>query len=243
MVTLPEKIKVIKKLKKFIYKNDLDGYIIPKNDKYFTEYSKVNNLSRISKFTGSAGFAIVLKKSNYLFVDGRYTLQANKQSGDNFQILELPHILPKNLNKLTNIKNINSDGFEYIKKKLDKEKSYFILIDPSYEIKEDFIKIENILDNLERYEKSKIVIWYPILNFNENDIFIENIRKKGISNIINVELPIKSNDENKGMKGSGLLIINFNKNKILNDFKGLLKELHFYLKQDDDVFNPKVRLL
>ena len=40
----------------------MDGYIIPKNDKYFTEYSNVNNLSKISKFTGSAGFAIVLKK-------------------------------------------------------------------------------------------------------------------------------------------------------------------------------------
>jgi len=104
LVTVSEKIKVIKKLKNFIHKNELDGYIIPKNDKYFTEYSNVNNLSKISKFTGSAGFAIVLKKSNYLFVDGRYTLQANKQCGDNFQILELPHILPKNLNKLKNIK-------------------------------------------------------------------------------------------------------------------------------------------
>ena len=95
---------MIEKLKKFINKNDLDGYIIPENDKYFTEYSNINNLSKISKFTGSAGFAIVLKKRNYLFVDGRYTLQANKQCGDNFKILELPHILPKNLNKLKNIK-------------------------------------------------------------------------------------------------------------------------------------------
>ena len=109
---------MIKKLKKFIYKNDLDGYIIPKNDKYFTEYSNVNNLSKISKFTGSAGFAIVLKKRNYLFVDGRYTFQANKQSGDNFQILELPHILPKNLNKLKNIK-IGFDPKLFTKSTLD----------------------------------------------------------------------------------------------------------------------------
>ena len=37
---------MIKNIKKFIYKkNNLDGYIIPKNDNYFTEYSKINKLS------------------------------------------------------------------------------------------------------------------------------------------------------------------------------------------------------
>ena len=35
---------MIKKIKKFIKTNNLDGYIIPKNDSYFTEYSKINNL-------------------------------------------------------------------------------------------------------------------------------------------------------------------------------------------------------
>ena len=45
------------------------------------------------------------------------------------------------------------------------------------------------------------------------------------------------------MKGSGLLIINFKEKKILKDLKSLSKELHFYLKQDDDVYNPKLRFL
>ena len=45
------------------YKNyDIDGYVIPKNDDYFTEYSKINRLKIISNFTGSAGLAIILKK-------------------------------------------------------------------------------------------------------------------------------------------------------------------------------------
>jgi len=151
--------------------------------------------------------------------------------------------LKKNLIKFTNIKNINTDGFKYIENYLDKKKSYFILIDPSYEIKDDFIKVNNILDNLEQYENSKILIWYPILNYDDNDIFIENLRKKGIGRIINLELPITSNNDERGMKGSGLLIINFKEIKILRDLKALSKELHFYLKQNDDVYNPKVRYL
>ena len=70
-----------KKIKNLIQKNNLDGYILPKNDNYFTEYSKINNLKSISKFSGSAGFAIFLKNKNYLFVDGRYTIQAQLESG------------------------------------------------------------------------------------------------------------------------------------------------------------------
>ena len=81
MVKISKKIKMIKDIKNFINNNNLDGYLIPKNDKYFTEYSNTNNLYEVSNFNGSAGFALILKNYNYLFVDGRYTLQAKEQSG------------------------------------------------------------------------------------------------------------------------------------------------------------------
>ena len=48
-------------------KYDIDGYIVPKNDDYFTEYSKTNRLKIISNFSGSAGLAVILKKKK-LFV-------------------------------------------------------------------------------------------------------------------------------------------------------------------------------
>ncbi len=95
---------MIKEIKRFIYNNNLDGYIIPKNDNYFTEYSKINNLAKVTNFTGSAGFALILKNMNYLFVDGRYTLQAKDQSGRKFKILEIPYFWPKDLLKIHNYK-------------------------------------------------------------------------------------------------------------------------------------------
>ena len=53
------------------FKNyEIDGYVIPKNDDFFTEYSRLNRLEVISNFTGSAGLAIILKNKNYLFTDG-----------------------------------------------------------------------------------------------------------------------------------------------------------------------------
>ena len=56
----------IKILRNKFTKYEIDGYIITKNDDYFTEYSKINRLKIISNFSGSAGLAVVLKKKNYL---------------------------------------------------------------------------------------------------------------------------------------------------------------------------------
>tara|TARA_Y100000590_G_scaffold60133_1_gene64019 strand:- start:20293 stop:22002 length:1710 start_codon:yes stop_codon:yes gene_type:complete len=79
----------------------IDGYLIPKNDDYFNEYvSKSNDrLKFISDFSGSAGLAIILKNKNYLFVDGRYTIQARIQSGKNFKIITIPQKFPKDVFK------------------------------------------------------------------------------------------------------------------------------------------------
>ena len=76
----------IKKLRSQFTKHKIDGYIVPKNDDYFTEYSKVNRLKIISNFSGSAGLAIILKKKNFLFTDGRYTIQSKIESGKKFKI-------------------------------------------------------------------------------------------------------------------------------------------------------------
>ena len=84
--------KKIKTLKKLINFYNLDGYIIPKNDAYFSEFSSPNRLKTISNFSGSAGFAIILKKENFLFVDGRYTIQAQNESGKHYKIIEIPKI-------------------------------------------------------------------------------------------------------------------------------------------------------
>ena len=81
------------------------------------------------------------------------------------------------------------------------------------------------------------------MSFKENDLFIEKIRKIGNKNLLNLELPIHLDDEKKGMKGSGLLIYNFNKKNIFNDLKMLIKDIHLLLKHDEDVYKPKIRYL
>ena len=52
----------LKKLYKLISDYNLDGYVVPKNDSFFTEQVKHNRLQLISNFSGSAGLAVILKK-------------------------------------------------------------------------------------------------------------------------------------------------------------------------------------
>ncbi len=89
----------IKLLRGKFKKYEIDGYIIPKNDDFFTEYSKLNRLEVISNFSGSAGLAIILKNKNYLFTDGRYTIQSKIESGKNFKIYGFEKLINCNLFK------------------------------------------------------------------------------------------------------------------------------------------------
>ena len=87
------------KLKRLIKAHNLDGYVVPKNDAYFSEHSSPDRLKILSNFSGSSGFAIILRKKNYLFVDGRYTIQAQIQSGKYFKIIEIPKFSTKIISK------------------------------------------------------------------------------------------------------------------------------------------------
>ncbi len=228
--------------------------------KYVSKYMDKNKeyksgIKKIEKYEGNNRLIIdylkIIKKITKTnnFYPGSPLLVSNiSNASDKLYFCELHSNefkrLKINLSKYTNIKTLNINGFEYIDKKINNKNSCFILVDPSYEIKEDFNEIDNILNNLEKfYEKSKIIIWYPILNFQENDLHIDKIRKKGIKNLINIELPVIDNNDNLGMKGSGLLLLNFKEKNIFKELKSLLKELHSYLKQSNDTYNPKVRLL
>ena len=50
---------MISLLKKLMNNNNIDGYIVPKNDEFFSEYSFPNRLKFISNFSGSAGMPII----------------------------------------------------------------------------------------------------------------------------------------------------------------------------------------
>ena len=230
---------IYKYISKYMDKNKEYKYGIKKLQNYKGNNILIKNyLSTITKITG---------KNNY-YPGSPILISSISSKKDKLFFCELHNnehdLLKKNLNKYTNIKILNTDGFDYIFNKVNKEKNYFVFIDPSYEIKDDFNKVELILNNIDNlFSKSKIIIWYPVLDILENDTFIQNIRKKGISNVINVEVPIMKYGDNIGMQGSGLLLINFTNRSIMKNLKEVINEIQNILKQEENITRSKLRYL
>ncbi|CAI8175148.1 MAG: Aminopeptidase YpdF [Alphaproteobacteria bacterium] len=87
----------VKALRARLAKRKLDGLIVPREDEYQGEYVPAANerLKYISGFGGSAGTAIILARKAALFVDGRYILQAPKQTDTKlFSIVDIMQTAP-----------------------------------------------------------------------------------------------------------------------------------------------------
>ena len=143
---IKNKIKILReKFKKF----KIDGYIIPKNDEYFSEYAKNDRLKNISNFSGSAGMAVILKKKNYLFIDGRYSIQAEQESAKNFDIIEIHKTSP-----LTIIKNFNL-GYD--------PKLFTSKVIKNYSSNNKLIPInENLIDQIFKFKEKKTKPFYSL---------------------------------------------------------------------------------
>ncbi|WP_440910236.1 M24 family metallopeptidase [Candidatus Pelagibacter sp.] len=152
----------IKELRSKFNKYKIDGYIIPKNDDYFTEYSKLNRLEIISNFSGSAGLAVILKNKNYLFTDGRYTIQSKIESGKNFKIYGFEKLLNCNLFKNFTL-GIDPRLFTYTQ-----IKNYFL--------KNNKIKYieKNLIDEIKKQKENTSI---PFFSLNKN-IVGESINSK-----------------------------------------------------------------
>lgn len=79
-------------LRKKMKENNIDFYIIPTLDPHGSEYLPDYYRERafITGFTGSAGTAVVSKDKAYLWTDGRYFIQAERQIKNNgFELMKM----------------------------------------------------------------------------------------------------------------------------------------------------------
>src|SRR6056300_724699 len=131
---------LIRKLRLLLKTQSIDENIIPKNDEFFSEYANKDRLKKITNFTGSAGYAIILKNKNYLFVDSRYTIQAKIESGKEFKICDYEKIFD-----FKEIKNLTID----LKYALFNSK----IIKKIIQRKNIKVIKENLIDKIIKYKK------------------------------------------------------------------------------------------
>ncbi len=103
------------------------------------------------------------------------------------------------------------DGFTGIKACLPPQpKRGVILIDPPYEIKDDYQRVVDcIKDSLSRFATGTYLIWYPQLQRPEPQQMLTNLKKLNLNNWLQINLTVQTpSAEGFGMHGSGMFIIN-----------------------------------
>jgi len=82
-----------------------------------------------------------------------------------------------------------------------------VLIDPSYEVKSEFEDIVSLLGKaLGRWPNAVYLLWYPLLAAARHEVLLSKLGDRAPAKMLKSELRINANA--KGLRGSGLIIIN-----------------------------------
>ena len=142
--------------------------------------------------------------------------------------------LKKNFENDSRVIIENRDSYQRLNKLLPpKEKRAVILIDPSYELKDEYEKVLKMLsDCYKKFPLGVYIIWYPVLKSKKSEKFIFNVLKKKYKNLSHVEMI--TDNSNNGMQGSGLFVLNCPWS-IENDIKKSLETIFDCLKKNNNV--------
>lgn len=83
------------------------------------------------------------------------------------------------------------------------------LIDPSYEIKQDYQQVAKVLQQAyKRMPNVVALLWYPIVNRTQIDELEHSFIQSELRNVQLFELSISDDTEERGMTGSGMIVVN-----------------------------------
>jgi 23S rRNA (adenine2030-N6)-methyltransferase len=84
-----------------------------------------------------------------------------------------------------------------------------VLIDPAYEQKQEYQWVAKaVRQTLKIWQKAVMLIWYPLLPANHHLRMIDQLKRDGVDHIFRSEITVKAPEGERGMYGSGMLVIN-----------------------------------
>lgn len=119
-------------------------------------------------------------------------------------------LLRNNFKEFENIATKRENGFQQLKATLPpKERRGFILIDPPYELKEDYeLVVKAIEEGVKRFATGVYAIWYPVVLRQQTKRMIKGLEQTGIRKILQIEMAVRPDSEQRGMTASGMIVIN-----------------------------------
>ncbi|EOB9997709.1 23S rRNA (adenine(2030)-N(6))-methyltransferase RlmJ [Cronobacter sakazakii] len=103
-----------------------------------------------------------------------------------------------------------ADGYQQLKSKLPPaSRRGLILIDPPYEIKTDYqAVVQGISEGYKRFATGVYALWYPVVLRNQIKRMMNDLESTGIRRILQIELAVRPDSDQRGMTASGMIVIN-----------------------------------
>ncbi|HDR1185548.1 23S rRNA (adenine(2030)-N(6))-methyltransferase RlmJ [Pasteurella multocida] len=119
-------------------------------------------------------------------------------------------LLRNNFKEFDNVTTKRDNGFQQLKATLPpKERRGLVLIDPPYELKEDYDLVVNAIEEgYKRFATGIYAIWYPVVLRQQTKRILKGLEKTGIHKILQIELAVRPDSDQRGMTASGMIVIN-----------------------------------
>jgi 23S rRNA (adenine2030-N6)-methyltransferase len=133
---------------------------------------------------------------------------------DHLRLFELHptdyRLLQANTEQDKRIQCAQQDGFQQLPVILPPaQKRAVVLIDPSYEVKDDYTRSVRALITIhERMPAAQVLLWYPVVRRDNVDGMIHALLKSSLRDLWQAELGIAPDTTEHGMTASGLLLLN-----------------------------------
>ncbi|EOW9245316.1 23S rRNA (adenine(2030)-N(6))-methyltransferase RlmJ [Vibrio cholerae] len=102
------------------------------------------------------------------------------------------------------------DGFARLKASLPpQERRGLVLIDPPYELAKEYRDVVRAIAQIyKRWATGIYAIWYPVVNRCDIDDMLEGLQGLEIRKILQIELGVAPDTNERGMTASGMIVIN-----------------------------------
>jgi len=123
-------------------------------------------------------------------------------------------LLLKNFRGDRQVRMEQADGFKGLKALLPPPtKRAFVMIDPPYEQSKEYqMVVTNMQGALKRFATGVYCVWYPLINRNTkqsmSEQMVNNLKGLDVKSYLDVRFWVSGKDEEQGMYGSGLFIVN-----------------------------------
>jgi len=119
-------------------------------------------------------------------------------------------LLEQEFHRDRQVKIHKDDGFKILKGSLPpKERRGLVLIDPPYELAKEYRDVVTaIAQSHKRWATGIYAIWYPVVNRCDIDDMLDGLKSLGIRKILQIELGVAPDSNERGMTASGMIVIN-----------------------------------